>query len=135
MTYLLDTSVWVEFLRGTGSGAAGRVRELIATGRDDLRLCGPVVMELRAGVTRPPDVARTDALVASIEVLDFDPSLDFDQAALIQRSARVQGLCVRSLVDCQIAAVALRHEATVVHQDADFELIADLTGLRHESWR
>ncbi|MCL2454777.1 MAG: PIN domain nuclease [Micrococcales bacterium] len=135
MTYLVDTSAWVEFLRGTGTSAAVRVRELIATHRDDLRLCGPVSMELRAGTTRPADVARIDALIDSIEPLDFDPLVDFYEAARVQRSARASGRCVRSLVDCQIAAVALRHDATVVHQDVDFELIADLTGLRHESWR
>jgi len=135
VTYLVDTSAWIDFLRGASTDATARVRELIATQRDDLRLCGPVAMELRAGVTRPADIARTDALVDSIELLGFDPLVDFDEAASIQRSARTSGRCVRSLVDCQIAAVALRHDATVVHKDADFELIASLTTLRHESWR
>ncbi|MCL2092265.1 MAG: PIN domain nuclease [Micrococcales bacterium] len=135
MIYLVDTSAWIEFLRGTGSPVAVRVRELVATQRDAVRLCGPVAMELRAGVTQPADVARTDALIDSIEALDFDPLVDFVEAASIQRSARRGGWCVRSLVDCQIAAVALRHQATVVHKDADFELVASLTGMHHESWR
>lgn len=42
---------------------------------------------------------------------------------------------MRSLIDCLIAAVALRHGVPVLHHDADFEALARHTPLqiaRHE---
>lgn len=40
------------------------------------------------------------------------------------------GKTVRSLVDCLIAAVAIRHDVAVVHRDVDYEVIAAVTSLR-----
>jgi predicted nucleic acid-binding protein len=37
-----------------------------------------------------------------------------------------------SIADLFVASVALTNDATVLHYDKDFELIADVTGLRHE---
>ena len=37
-----------------------------------------------------------------------------------------------SIADLFVAAVARTHQATVLHYDKDFELIADVTGQRHE---
>jgi predicted nucleic acid-binding protein len=37
---------------------------------------------------------------------------------------------VRSLMDCLIAAVAIREEVELLHNDADFEAIARQTTLR-----
>ena len=37
---------------------------------------------------------------------------------------------MRSLIDCQIAALALRLDAPVAHRDHDYEVIAAHCGLR-----
>jgi predicted nucleic acid-binding protein len=46
------------------------------------------------------------------------------------RACRVQGETVRKLIDCLIAAVAVHHEAQVLHADTDFVAIARHTELR-----
>lgn len=43
---------------------------------------------------------------------------------------RPQGRTVRSLVDCLIAAVALRHDVALLHKDADYDAIAGCLPLR-----
>jgi predicted nucleic acid-binding protein len=50
---------------------------------------------------------------------------DFDLAASIYRSVRHRGHTVRSGLDCLIAAMAYRSEATLVHRDVDFTRIAE----------
>jgi hypothetical protein len=46
----------------------------------------------------------------------------------------VHGSTPRSLVDCLIAAVAIRENAGILHQDRDYDMIAAHTPLRlHES--
>ncbi|MCU1372395.1 MAG: hypothetical protein JWO77_3589 [Ilumatobacteraceae bacterium] len=41
--------------------------------------------------------------------------------SLLHRMCRVNGITVRSMVDCLIAAVAVRHEVAVLAKDRDFE--------------
>ena len=40
-----------------------------------------------------------------------------------------------SIIDCLIAAIALRHDVTLVHKDRDFEVLARVTPLRQHSYR
>jgi hypothetical protein len=54
----------------------------------------------------------------------------FIEAAELYRSARRQGLTVRSSVDCLIAACALRHDLPVLQADRDFGLISKVAPLR-----
>jgi predicted nucleic acid-binding protein len=58
-----------------------------------------------------------------------DPYTDYHHAAAIYRTARAQGKTVRKLLDCVIAAVALRTDATLVHRNVDFDVIAEFTPL------
>jgi predicted nucleic acid-binding protein len=55
---------------------------------------------------------------------------DYEEAATIHRICRRQGETIRTRFDCLIAAVAIRVDAAVLHQDADFEAIARHTPLR-----
>lgn len=55
---------------------------------------------------------------------------DFEAAAGIFRTCRRRGKSVRRLVDCLIAAVAIRAGLEILHRDRDFDVIARHTGLR-----
>ena len=45
---------------------------------------------------------------------------DYDQAAALDRTCRRNGETVRNLIDCLIAAVAIRSNEPVFHADTDF---------------
>jgi predicted nucleic acid-binding protein len=49
---------------------------------------------------------------------------DFEAAAELYRRCRRGGETVRTLMDCLVAAVALRTGAAVLHQDRDYDAIA-----------
>lgn len=66
----------------------------------------------------------------ALPMLSVEPVHDYRDAALIYRAAKQRGLTVRRLTDCLIAAVALRHDAVVVHKDTDFDAIARAVPLR-----
>jgi predicted nucleic acid-binding protein len=51
-------------------------------------------------------------------------------AATLLRSARSTGRTPRSLLDCLIAAVAIRHDLPLLAADRDFEAIAAVSSLR-----
>lgn len=131
---LLDTSVWIDYLRGTPGTATEHVRDLIREGAE-LAVTEPIVMELLAGAPDDRALERLEALVSGLPLLAIDAHLDYRDAAAIYRSARRRGLTVRKLVDCLLAAVALRTGARLVHKDVDFEVIASVVPLDAVSLR
>ena len=48
---------------------------------------------------------------------------DYDHAAALYRTCRRNGETVRRLIDCLIAAVAIRSNASVLHADVDFAVL------------
>ena len=120
---LVDTSVWIEYLRGTGSPAARALADLLRDRPDDVALTEPVTMELLAGA-RPSSLPSLELLVAGLATVGVEPTLDFPAAASAYRAARANGTTVRSLVDCLIAVVAARHGVELLHRDADYEVLA-----------
>ena len=125
---LVDTSAWVEFDRATGSAADTRLTELIAT-TDDVAVTEPVIMEVVSGARddrRADDLRR---LMDRFTLLRFDASIDFDGAARIYRRCRSSGVTPSGMVDCMIAAVALRHGAALLAADADLDRVATVMGI------
>jgi len=132
---LVDTSVWIDYLRAVDTRARQHLRELLRSEPDQVVMCDPVAMELLSGPTRPHALREMEELVERIPSLPFAPEEDFRNAAALYRAARQTGVTPRNQVDCLIAAIAMRHDAEVVHKDADFEALATATGLRHRSVR
>lgn len=132
---LVDTSVWIEHLRRTRSRAHLGFRELATTDPASVATCEPVAMELLAGPTDPFTVRRIEDQLGTLDDLTVDPSQDFRAAATLARAVRRSGHTVRSLTDCLIAAVALRHDAVVWHCDEDYVRIAGVSDLRHRDLR
>ena len=130
MSALIDSSVWIAHLRAPRPGLAPSL-EGVQQRYGRLVTCEPVAMELLAGA-RGAEIAVVEALVDGLAQLPLEPLVDFRTAASLYRDARPAGHTIRSLVDCLIAAVALRHDATVVHVDRDFELLALVSPLRVE---
>lgn len=61
--------------------------------------------------------------------------MDYEEAADLYRGCRSRGATVNKLIDCLIAAIAIREGATVLHNDRDFEVLAKHTRLRLERYR
>jgi predicted nucleic acid-binding protein len=58
--------------------------------------------------------------------------VDYEHAAVLYRQCRANGETVRKLIDCliaAIAAIAIRNDVPLLHQDADFEVLARHTPL------
>ena len=132
---LIDTSAWIEYFRATGSAAAVEVRRLLSEEADQAAMCEPVAMEILSGASDDSTYAKLERLVNGLPSLTIDTALDFRVAAQMYRGARRAGRTIRSINDCLIAAVAIRHNARIVHRDSDFEVIASMTSLIATSFR
>jgi hypothetical protein len=123
---LIDTSAWIEFLRDTGSPTCRRVDALLA---EETATCDPIRMEVLSGARDEHHLHRLRRLLARATVLPTGP-VDYDHAAFVYRHCRGRGETVRKLLDCLIAAVAIRAAVPILHRDADFDVIARHTELR-----
>ncbi len=117
---LIDTSAWVDFLRGTGSPVCNRVEDLLD---GEIAICDAIRMEVLAGARNEQHLQSLRRLLARAVTLPTRPS-DYEDAALLYRSCRRGGETVRKLIDCLIAAVALRNDTPILHADRDFNTIA-----------
>jgi predicted nucleic acid-binding protein len=122
---LVDTSAWIEFLRDTGSPVCVRVDELLAA---ETATCDPVRMEVLAGARDETHLRDLRGLLGRSTLLPTGPT-DYEDAAAIYRGCRRHGETVRKLIDCLIAATAIRHGVPVLHADTDFEAIRRHTTL------
>lgn len=126
---LVDTSAWIEFLRGTGSPTHLELRRLIEEDAP-LATTDVVVMELLAGSGDEGRHRELRRFLLRFTHLPTSGLADFEQAAGIFRKCRKEGATIRSLFDCLVAAVALRTDTPVLALDRDYEAIARHTPLR-----
>ncbi|MYE55330.1 MAG: PIN domain nuclease [Chloroflexi bacterium] len=125
MTFI-DTSAWVEFLRDTGSPVCDLVDELLAY---EIAISDAVRMEILAGARDESQLASLRRLLARATLIPTQTT-DYYDASSLYRRCRRQGETVRKLIDCLIAAVAIRSGLAVLHSDSDFDVLARHTELQ-----
>ena len=117
---LIDSSAWIEYLRDGNATTADAVEALLD---GEGALTEPVLMEVLAGARSGAHGEQLQLLLGRAELLPLEVE-DWASAAVLYRQCRANGLTIRSMVDCLVAAVAIRHGVPVLARDRDFEVIA-----------
>jgi len=121
---LVDTSVWIEFLRG-------HIQPLQAGDFHQFVTCGPILQEVLQGLRAGGASEVFEKRIRSLPCLsDPLPVELFLQAAETYREGRRKGHTIRSTTDCLIAAIAIDNGVSIWHRDRDFDTIAKYTPLR-----
>ena len=126
---VVDTSVWVDVLRGTSTPQAARCIELIQDGAP-VALTEVVLTEILQGVAQTRQARQVERHLRAFPVLRLEGPDDFVLAADLYRQARQAGVTIRKTLDCLIAAPCVRTGASLLHADADFDRLASCTDLR-----
>ena len=126
---LIDSSAWIEFLRDTGSDACETVDRLLGGGA---AITEPVSMEILAGARDRVHLHQLRGLLGRSELLPVT-RVDYELASHLFRVCRRRGETVRKMIDCVIAAVAIRSDVPLVHADCDFDVLERHTALRLNS--
>lgn len=128
VSVLVDTSVWIEYLRDTGSRHALWLRRAIDGGAP-LVWTEPILFELASGAATDARAARIAALVARGPVERVHGLIDWADAATLRRKAARAGTPLRSSLDALIAQVAIRTGTPVIARDRDFRHLAAVSEL------
>jgi predicted nucleic acid-binding protein len=124
---LVDSSAWIEYLRDTGSPACHRVDKLLSS-ETPIATCDTVVMELLAGSSSEREATMLLRLLDRCQFFPTRPLFDSTGASDIYRACRRSGFTPRAINDCLIASIAAANGLAILHQDRDFDRIADATG-------
>jgi predicted nucleic acid-binding protein len=121
---LVDTSAWIAVLRRGGP----RLEDHLDF--DDVVTCLPVIQEVLQGIDEEGPFRQARQALLSLPIVESPLSLTvIDDAVDLYRRARRAGLTVRSSADCLIAACAIRHLLTVLHDDRDYPKLARISTL------
>jgi predicted nucleic acid-binding protein len=126
----VDTSVLVDFFRGAETPGAQALERFE---RDGFPIAVPAVccQELLQGARDRREWRKLERILSTqLLLVPQDPWACHLEAARIFFDARRKGITLRGTVDCLIAQLALEHDCALLHDDRDFDLIAEVRPLR-----
>ena len=121
MKVLVDSTVWIDFLRNRNTPHTDKLVELIQA-RADLCLCGFVMTEVLQGIRDEKQYVMTKNQFGNLIYLESDQST-FELGATIYRNLRKEGITIRNSIDCLIAATVIQHGVYLLENDRDFTFI------------
>ncbi len=125
---LVDSSVWIDFFRGTGTVQTLKLRELLASGE---AIVGDLmIVEVLQGTET--DAAFTEMLgllnlIEQIEICSIGGAV---KAAGYYRFLCAKGITVRKTIDILIATRAIRDNLPLLFSDRDFDPFVAHLGLK-----
>lgn len=121
MRILVDSTVWIDFLKNLETPETEKLVELIQ-GREDLCICGFILTEVLQGIREEKQYVATKHQFDNLIYLDDDKST-FELGATIYRNIRKQGITIRNSIDCLIAAIVVQHDVSLLENDRDYPFI------------
>jgi predicted nucleic acid-binding protein len=123
-TYLIDTSVWIDFFRQCKTPAVNKFYQILDFNQN-YAITELIYQEVIQGALTETDFNKLDDyLMAQLFCYPKYHPETYRQAAQIYFTCRRKGITIRSTIDCMIAQLAIEHELILLHNDKDFEQIA-----------
>jgi hypothetical protein len=125
---LVDSSVWIDYFRGTVTPQTDTLDSLLGT---ELVATGDLILtEVLQGFVSDRDFSRARKLLSSLLVLDLAGRDIALQAAKNFRVLRSRGVTVRKTIDTIIATRCIQSRVPLLYSDRDFDPFVEHLGLR-----
>jgi len=118
---MLDTSVWIDALRGKTPHIVSVTQSLLND--DRIVICGPVIFEIKRGL-RPADRKKILPLMDALIRLSVDEAV-WDNAGDLDASLRKKGITIPPM-DVIIAQICLHHRVSLFTLDEHIRSISEL---------
>ena len=125
---IVDTSVWVDYFRGTRSAQVDWLDARLTKerfGLTDLILC-----EALQGVTTDRTFRMVQKELLRLEIFETGTVELAIEAAGNYRRLRTAGRTVRRTIDCLIATFCLAEGYRLLHNDRDYDAFEEVLGLK-----
>jgi len=126
---VVDTSVWIDHLRGVASDRVERLRILMR--RQPEMLIGDLILcEVLQGCRSEAEAKEVEAALREFAIVPLcAPDLAV-RAAANYRLLRRRGVTIRTTIDLIIGTFCIERGHTLLHADRDFEPMERILGLR-----
>lgn len=122
--FLVDTSVWVDYLRGDATPQVRALKDLLS-GEEIVGTAPIILQEILQGADSAERFETWRKYFTDLFCYaPRDPVESHVAAARIYQACRKSGKTPRSSNDCLIAQIAIEHGLTLLHNDRDFNVIA-----------
>ena len=125
---IVDTTVWVDYLRGTRTPHTDWLEANLTSGR--LGLTDLILCEVLQGITTDSQFDAVQENLLRFEVFETGTVEVAVEAALNYRRLRAVGRTVRRTIDSLIATFCLMEGHALLHNDRDYDPFEDVLGLR-----
>lgn len=125
---LVDSSVWIDFFRGTQSPQVDQLDALL--GNEQLAIGDLILAEVLQGFGSERDFNQARKTLDAFSVVELGGKVIAVQAARNFRALRALGITVRKTIDTIIATRCIESGYTLLHSDRDFDAFAMHLGLR-----
>lgn len=127
---LVDTSILIDYLRGTENEPAGRFQYVLDHNLP-FGINSFVYQEVLQGVKSEHDF---QAVKGYLDTQIFyglkDEKESYAAAAQIYLKCRKRGITIYSTIDCLIAQTAIENDLFLLHNDSDFDRMRKVIGLK-----
>jgi predicted nucleic acid-binding protein len=125
---LVDSSVWIDYFRGTVTAQTDMLDRLL--GREPLAVGDLILTELMQGFADVRDFNAARKMLSSLILVELGGLKIAIQAAKNFRLLRNLGFSVRKTIDTVIATRCIESGYELLHDDRDFDPFARHLGLR-----
>jgi predicted nucleic acid-binding protein len=125
---LVDSSVWVDYLRDLDTPQTRQVEALV--GRESLAVGDLVLTEVLQGCTSDRTFNLTLALLSELEFVTIGGTEMAIEAARNFRKLRAKGITIRKTIDTLIATRCIQDDIPLLYADRDFDPFVTHLGLR-----
>ena len=121
---LVDSSVWVAYLRGDNLIEVALLTEALEQGAP-VWIAPTILQEVLQGADAPERFTRWDRVLGELPMVTAPDAREAARgAAHLYARCRWAGVTPRSVNDCLIATQAIFARIPLLHRDRDFDLIA-----------
>lgn len=125
---LVDSSVWIDFFRGTVTPQTERLDVLLGS---ELLVVGDLILaEVLQGFSSERDFNQARKLLTALDVVTLGGPEIAIQAARNFRTLRARGVTIRKTIDTLIATRCIESDYALLFSDRDFEPFVEHLGLR-----
>ncbi len=125
---LVDSSVWIDYFRGTVTPQTDRLDALLGT---ELIATGDLILtEVLQGFVSDKDFNQARKLLTALIVVDLAGQRIAIQAVKNFRTLRAAGVTVRKVIDTVIATYCIENRVPLLYCDRDFDPFVEHLGLR-----
>jgi predicted nucleic acid-binding protein len=125
---LVDSSVWIDYFRGTATPEAEKLDTLLGT--EPIAVGDLILTEVLQGFRSDREFNQARKLLTSLEVVELG-GLDIAiQAAKNFRTLRARGITVRKTIDTVIATRCIESGYALLFSDRDFDPFVQYMALR-----